>query len=400
MSPRPAAAPPVPLVVASVPADHPYVRHLAAPAPSPTDAAGAAPAVVRLPDPDPDHPADPTRVAQGRWWPPVMLRPEWVAAGDFEVMHVHFGFDDRTPAQLRELVAALRARRRGLVLTVHDLRNPHHADPALLRAQLDVLLPAADALVTLTDGAADEVLAAWGRRPTVLPHPHVVDLDVVRRVRAARDAARSAAGADTAPPRVGVAVKDLRANTDVLRLLPALAALSADGVRPVVSIHRSTHEHPRDDRAARLVAALDGARDAGTIELVVHEPLDDAALWSAVAGLDAMVLPYRFGTHSGWLEMCHDLGTSVVAPDTGHYAAQGADATYATDADAPDGEGADTASVVAAVHRALAARATGLPGLDADGRHAQRVAVAAAHDAVYRTVLRSVVARAAAEGAA
>lgn len=387
MSPRPAAAPPVPLVVASVPADHPYVRHLSAPA----DALPGT--VVRLPDPDPDHPGDPTRTAHGRWWPPAMLRPEWVPARDVDLMHVHFGFDDRTPAQLDDLVTALHARGRALVLTVHDLRNPHHTDPALLRAQLDVLVPAADALLTLTDGAADEVLARWGRRPTVVPHPHVVDLDVMRRVRASRSAA------PTADPRVGVAVKDLRANTDVLRLLPALEALTGDGVRPVVSIHRATHRHPRDDRAARLVAALDDAAARGTIELVVHEPLDDDDLWSAVAALDAMVLPYRFGTHSGWLEMCHDLGTSVVAPGTGHYATQGADATYAADPDAPDGEGADTASVVAAVHHALAARATGLPGLDADARHAQRVAVARAHETVYRDAVRTVAARPARAGA-
>ncbi len=391
MSPRPAAAPPVPLVVASVPADHPYVRHLAAPA---EVAPGT---VVRLPDPDPDHPGDPTRRARDRWWPPAMLRPEWVPARDFDLMHVHFGFDDRTPAQLHDLVTALRARGRALVLTVHDLRNPHHTDPSLLRAQLDVLVPAADALLTLTDGAADEVLARWGRRPSVVPHPHVVDLDVMRRVRASRAADLSAA---PVAQRVGVAVKDLRANTDVLRLLPALEALAGDGVRPVVSIHRATHRHPRDDRAARLVAALDAAAARGTIALVVHEPLDDHDLWSAVAGLDAMVLPYRFGTHSGWLEMCHDVGTSVVAPGTGHYATQGADATYAADPDAPDGEGADTASVVAAVHHALAARTAGLPGLDADARHAQRVAVARAHDAVYRDAVRSAAGRPAAPGPA
>ena len=34
------------------------------------------------------------------------------------------------------------------------------------------------------------------------------------------------------------------------------------------------------------------------------------------------VLPYRFGTHSGWLEACYDLGTAVVAPTCGFYAEQ------------------------------------------------------------------------------
>ena len=34
------------------------------------------------------------------------------------------------------------------------------------------------------------------------------------------------------------------------------------------------------------------------------------------------MLPYRFGTHSGWLEACYDLGTPVLAPDCGFYAEQ------------------------------------------------------------------------------
>ena len=34
------------------------------------------------------------------------------------------------------------------------------------------------------------------------------------------------------------------------------------------------------------------------------------------------VLPYRFGTHSGWLEACFDLGTAVIAPSCGFYKQQ------------------------------------------------------------------------------
>jgi hypothetical protein len=28
---------------------------------------------------------------------------------------------------------------------------------------------------------------------------------------------------------------------------------------------------------------------------------------------------YWFGTHSGWLEACFDLGTAVIAPNCGYY---------------------------------------------------------------------------------
>ena len=69
------------VLVASVPANHVYVHHIAAEDPD---------GVERLPDPDPD---DPRRSTQEAWWPPVMLDPDWIAAADFDVFHLQFGFD-------------------------------------------------------------------------------------------------------------------------------------------------------------------------------------------------------------------------------------------------------------------------------------------------------------------
>lgn len=151
------------VVVASVPAGHVYVRHL--------DVPGGSDGVVRLPDP---------QVAGGpaaRWWPPPMLDPDWVQANadEVDIMHIHFGFDHQSPDTLRQLVEALREHRKPLVLTVHDLRNPHHGEPELHDAQLGVLATAADVVITLTPGAAAEIGRRWARRAQVLPHPHVVD---------------------------------------------------------------------------------------------------------------------------------------------------------------------------------------------------------------------------------
>ena len=82
------------LRVASVPASHIYVRHLAEP--------GGRDGVRRLPDP---VPAD-RRKVPGGWWPPVMLEPGWITDNHdrFDVLHVHFGFDAITPDTLRQVV--------------------------------------------------------------------------------------------------------------------------------------------------------------------------------------------------------------------------------------------------------------------------------------------------------
>ncbi|NPC98987.1 glycosyltransferase [Nocardioides sp. zg-DK7169] len=350
--------------MASVPSGHVYVRHLA-------PEHGTAP--YRLPDPDPAHP---DRPAGATWWPPVMLDPEWAASADFDLFHLHFGFDACDPARLRELVAVLRERGAPFVYTAHDLRNPHHLDRAAHDAHLDVLVPAADALVTLTEGAAREIERRWGREAIVLPHPHVVELSTMARLQRER-AARTGA-----PFRVGVHVKSLRASMDPLAVLPTLVETVA--ALPDAVLQVNGHRDVLDDDGARrdpeLADYLHAEAGRGRLELHVHDFLPDDELWRYLSSLDVSVLPYRFGTHSGWLEACRDLGTTVVAPSCGHFADQGPVLGYVHDED-----GVDTASLAAAVREAWSERPR--LGASVESRRAQRAAVAAAHDALYRSLL-------------
>lgn len=146
--------------VASVPAQHVYVAHLSAP--------DEEDSVVRLPDPPP---ADPLPLV-GQWWPPAMLSREWVKDNHerFDVFHVQFGFDAQDPANLTAVADALSRYGRPIVYTVHDLRNPHHENREAHDAHLDILIRRADALITLTEGAAQQIKTRWGRRADVIAH--------------------------------------------------------------------------------------------------------------------------------------------------------------------------------------------------------------------------------------
>jgi glycosyltransferase involved in cell wall biosynthesis len=350
------------ITVASVPGSHVYVRHIAAEHPD---------GVRRLRDPDP---TDPVRSAEQIWWPPVMLRPEWATSHDFDVFHIQFGFDAWEPSELSRLLAALRRRGRPLVHTVHDLRNPHHPDRGLHDAQLDVLVPAADALITLTPGAAQEIRRRWGRSAAVLPHPHVVELARMRK------GAERPVGS---PFRVGLHIKSLRASMEPLRLLPDLVRAVRDlpGAILQVNGHRDVLAADGDRYHARLAAYLERGAARGELELHVHDFFSDDELWDYLESLDVSVLPYRFGTHSGWLEACRDLGTAVVAPSCGYYADQGPVHSYIHDEDLYDGD-----SLQRAIREAWAA---GAPRpLSAEVRRAQRAAIAAAHRDLYLSVLQ------------
>nr|WP_220131847.1 glycosyltransferase [Nocardioides sp. MAH-18] len=329
-----------------------------------------------MPDPDPCRPTHP---AGAVWWPPVMLDPEWAARADFDVFHLHFGFDACDPDRLADLVDVLRSRGKPFVFTVHDLRNPHHEDPGAHEAHLDVLVPAADALVTLTPGAAAEIERRWGRDDTVvLPHPHVVDLPTMAGTQD-RQAQRHASRLF----RVGLHVKSLRPSMDPATILPTLVE-TVRGL-PGAVLQVNAHRDVLDDDGARrdddLAAYLRARADAGDLELHVHDFLSDEELWRYLGSLDVSVLPYRFGTHSGWLEACRDLGTTVVAPTCGFFAEQGPVLSYGHDESSYDADSLATAIRTAYDERPRL-------GADVEERRAQRRAVADAHDALYRSVLR------------
>lgn len=353
------------LNVASVPASHVYVRHLSQP--------GGLDTVARLRDPIPQD----RRKVPGGWWPPVMLQPGWVGANHhrFDVFHVHFGFDTISAQGLADVAGELRRFGKPLVYTVHDLRNPHHTDLSPHREQQDVLIEAADWILTLTPGAADEVEQRWGRPAQVLPHPHVLDSPRIHRPRSPRSEFV-----------VGLHVKSLRANMDPLAILDALTETVAELPDSVlqIDVHDEIFDPASHWYSPQIGRELLDYDRYGHVRVRVHPYFTDDQLWDYLESLDVSVLPYRFGTHSGWLEACHDLGTQVIAPSCGFYRQQRSCEVFEFTERRFDPD-----SLRHAVRQTFRQWQTGAGRWRATWaqRRNERIAVADAHARVYREVL-------------
>jgi beta-1,4-mannosyltransferase len=307
--------------VAHQPADHPYVRHIS--------------------------PATPTIVKDVDVWDVSAV----VAAG-VDIVHLHFGFETRRPDELAAWADDLRRCGVALVHTVHDLENPHLADQRCFGEQVATIVRHADALLTLTERTADVTAARFGRRPSVVGHPHVVALGDIARRR------------ESPPVRGGAYIHaaTVRPNLDI-----DLIECVAD-VAPQIG---GVHIHVRDNavhtcRARRLLALAD--RPAVTVR--VEPRLTDDQLWDRLQHAAVVVLPYRWGTHSGLLEAAHDLGTPTAASLVGAYAEQGAHPLRT-------GRLADD----------LAAAARSTVDTDLASRVRQRCAIVDAHRRCYRALV-------------
>jgi glycosyltransferase involved in cell wall biosynthesis len=301
-----------------------------------------------------------------------MLDPAWIAAhhDEFDVFHIHFGFDAIEPTTMADILAELDRHGKPLVYTVHDLRNPHQPDRTDHDLLLDLLIPAAAELVTLTDGAAGEIASRWGRAATVLPHPHVLPPEHFREPRRRDNQFR-----------LGIHAKSLRPNMDPLPLVDVIVESLPElpDARLRIDMHDNLFDPTDHWYAPGRAKELAAYGDHPQVDVVVHPYFDEPDLWDYLESLSVSVLPYRFGTHSGWLEACHDLGTAILAPDCGYYAQQRPVHTFGFGEDRFDPE-----SLVTALHRAYS-----LPSLRPTWvqRRDERVALAAAHDALYARAL-------------
>ncbi|MDF2823158.1 MAG: hypothetical protein K0R68_566 [Mycobacterium sp.] len=313
-----------------------------------------------LPDPVP-----PQATVPGQWWPPRFLDPGYLAGhlGGVDIVHVHFGFDSSPPHVLEEVVVLLAERAIPLVVTVHDLDNPHFPDSTEHRARLGVLLAAAAAVITLTPGAAAEVQRLWGRRCTVVPHPHVLAPASIGAPRPLRSA-----------PVVAIHAKALRANIDPWPVLDALVQAGQWNLRLDLDI-----EAFRSPRAAEVSASRLDAYSVAGVDVRIHPRFSDQQLCEYLSQIDVLVLPYRFGTHSGWVEAAHDAGVCAVVPDCGHFGEQQQSPTYRLITTGPEPD-----SLHAAVRAALARR----PAADlAAQRQGQRERIRAHMTEIYGRVL-------------
>jgi hypothetical protein len=188
------------------------------------------------------------------------------------------------------------------------------------------------------------------------------------------------------PGLVLLHLKSLRRNlAEPERIVRAAAAgARRAGGRLRVDLHPQAAEDHR-------LAALLGPQGPAGVEFAIHPRFSDAGLERYLRKGQVTVLPHRWGSHSGWLELARDLGTRVVAPDCGYYRDQWAEVVgYHNN----ERSGLDELSLSRAVEEAV--RQPRPAAADRSARLAERAAVRRAHGEIYRRVARSVRGRSAA----
>ncbi len=293
---------------------------------------------------------------------------------DVDLVHVHGLHPAVSPAEVAGCLATIRATGKPLVVTGYHLSDPAGRNGRVHAAQLDELIPNADAVVTLTDSAAAEIQRRWNVTATVLPHPHAVDF-----VRMHKERPRFHGGQFL----VGLHLGGLNLQTDPVRLVDGLtrAAAGLERIRLIILLHRSAVDPGAtgyDLATVREIDRLARTRGAG---LRVHRPFTESQLWEHLFSLDVSVLPRLHGSHSFWPEACADLGTQALLVAGSHAARQRPCLVYDDNLEVDSLAESLAGSLTLARDQGCIGRA------DPQARWSERVAVAEAVRAVYERLL-------------
>lgn len=302
------------------------------------------------------------------------LTPTWLRAhlDTIDVVHVQGLHPGQDPREVARAAAVVHASGTPLVVTCYHLTDPVGGDAEAYAAQLDALVPVADAVVTLTEPAAREIADRWGVTAIVLPHPHVVDFVRMRQERRPRQGAL----------RVGTHLAALQLPIDPVRLMSGLttAVGEMEDVQLTVHVHEtvldpgsSSYDGTRLREVERLVRGVGGS-------LRVHRPFTDSQLWDHLLGLDVSVVPGLYGSHSVWPEACADLGTQGLLPAGTYAAAQQPCLTYTP--------GGDDTALAQSFGKALrTAQESAAWRVDPEQRWTERVRVAETLRGLYERLL-------------
>lgn len=223
----------------------------------------------------------------------------------FDVLHLHHvEFDDLVV--LRRVLAECSRAGRRVVFTAHDV-DPVFTGRSAYHRKLRTLVDARVPFICLTSSSRDEVRRRFGDRvrTTVIPHGYVVPPSAERTRRPNAGGARY------------FLFGSLRDNRDLPTVLynwhfgRAQRDTSLSMLLRAPSHANLTQEHDRWALLSRMAAADPRLR----VDLLPF-PSDEEVVEAAL-DCDALILPYRWATHSGQLELAFDLGLTAVASRVG-----------------------------------------------------------------------------------
>ncbi len=238
-------------------------------------------------------------------------------SASYDLVHIHFSFDRLPLADLSNLVAYFKKKKKKIVWTCHGIESQRLKNFGQGKYQ-ELLFHTADKILTLTSGFKERIEATLG------PHPSGIDVIPCGYMASPADVRRFYDPLKKRREEIVYLVGEFRENKEYLQsIVNILQCRELNNVRLIV-VFKPLNLYEDSDGAA-----ID-ARKLWFWQIIQHPrvtmisapEISNDDLTEIFCRAHTCVLPYTWGSHSGQLELGRDCGCHVVVANVGYYKEQ------------------------------------------------------------------------------
>ncbi|NMB91831.1 glycosyltransferase [candidate division WWE3 bacterium] len=286
----------MPFKILSLPARHPYMRKF-------NDGVN-----IEFVNPDTD-------LFSQQQYDPEVIQAKYPPES-YNIVHIHFSFDVVPIDRFRNLLEYFRSVQKPIIWTTHSLECQRIKGYGNGEYQ-KLLFDYADKLISPTEGCKKYILEKYGK--------HKRDIDVIPLgfMISPGDVERIKKGISKDKNLFTILIADFRENREVIQSVINFLQCSTLNDCKLQLIYKpiNPYKSSTNDLNEVMITFYELTQNPRIINVslpfIPNELITEAFLKS-----HAIILPYKWGTHSGQIEQAKDCGCHVVVTDVGYYKEQ------------------------------------------------------------------------------
>lgn len=236
---------------------------------------------------------------------------------NYQIVHVHFSFDLLLVKELEKLLKYFKSKKKPVVWTIHSIK-PQRIHNLAVGQHHKILFKYADKIISPTVGAKLWVEQNWGKHKKnidVIPLGFMADPKEVKNLE-------SSVSKDG--KRFTYLIGEFRENKEFIQsIINFLQCSELNNTRlqlifKPINMYGDSDYSKLDSDLLTFYQIIQHPR----VEIISKPQISNTEIIRAFLRSHAIILPYKWGTHSGQVELARDCGCHVVVSDVGFYKEQ------------------------------------------------------------------------------
>jgi beta-1,4-mannosyltransferase len=240
---------------------------------------------------------------------------EYFPPASYDLAHIHFSFDRLSIEELKSILKYFKEKEKPVVWTLHSKESQRIKNFGEGKYQ-KILFEYSSKIISPTTGAAAWLEKKYGK------HSRSVDVIPLGYMSDPRDIERLDTSVEKSPLLFSMLIGEFRQNKEFLQSIANFVQCSDLKDFMLQLIFKPISLYGTGEKLSNEMIFFYNLIQNPRIEILSKPEIPNEEINIAFLRSHAVVLPYKWGTHSGQIELAKDCGCHVVVSDVGYYKEQ------------------------------------------------------------------------------